>query len=103
MQVRLSALLTSVFIVAAACGSAQAMEATGVVVEFDGDITSVTQFVVRVGPGEDLVFYPADDLVFHDAPVGHIGEHWRSGVPVTVRYTVDDTGRLIAEEIFDAG
>lgn len=76
---------------------------TGIVVEFEGDITSVRRFVVKDAGGRDFVFVAAGDLVFHGAPAGHVGEHQRTGVPVTVRYTVTDGGVLVAEEVFDAG
>ncbi len=87
----------------AGCGGSVAQEVTGVVVDFDGDITTVHEFVLRTPDGEDLRFLPAEDLVFHGSALGHIGEHGRTGIPVRVRYTMNDAGRLIAEEIFDAG
>ena len=61
------------------------------------------RFVIRLDIGTDLIFVPADDLLFHNAPIGHIGEHQRTGIPVTVRYTTAGDGTLIAEEVFDAG
>ena len=72
-------------------------------IEFEGTIATVERFVLRIEDGTDLEFAPADDLVFHGAPAGHIGEHRRTGIPVRVRYTTASDGTLIAEEIFDAG
>lgn len=68
----------------------------GTVVSVEGDLASVSSFEVQ-GGGARMRFVPADDLegfVDEDgafgAPVQHLFDHLRDGVPVRVTYRVED-------------
>ena len=101
MARRLALACIAVFLVAAACGSSREA-VTGVVVEVDGTITSVSRFVVVAEDGERFVFVPASGISFHGgAPIGHLQEHLRSGAAVVVRFEQLDDGTLVAVEVID--
>jgi hypothetical protein len=88
----------------AACGGDSGDVVTGVVVELDGGITSVDRFVLRFADGTEQELEPAPGIIFHDgAPIGHLGDHLRSGVPVRVDYEVLDDGTWVALSVEDAG
>lgn len=90
-----------VFILPAACSS-PSDTVTGIVVEVDGDLVSVSRFVVVVEDGSRLEFIPSPGILFHDrAPISHLQDHLRSGEPVRVVYESLDDGTLIAVEVFD--
>ena len=86
----------------AGCGSGgQAI--TGVVVEVDGDITTVDSFVVVDESGRRAVFTPSASMTFHGgAPIGHLQDHLRSGERVRVVFESTADGRLIAISVSDA-
>lgn len=85
-----------------ACGAATS-ETTGIVVEVEGDLTTVSSFVVVDESGKRLVFVPSREILFHDrAPITHVRDHLRTGEPVTVVYEELDDGSLLVLEVFDA-
>lgn len=68
----------------------------GTVVSVDGDLQSVTAFEVqspdgrqRFVPGPDLQGFADEDGEI-GAPLGHLWDHLRDGVPVRVTYRVED-------------
>lgn len=86
-----------------ACGG-DGDEVTAVVVEVDGDLTSVDRFVVRLPDGTDQPLVPAPGIRFHgDASITHVRDHLRSGEPVVIVYEVLDDGTWVALEVRDAG
>jgi hypothetical protein len=88
-------------IVPTACSSSSDT-VTGIVVEVDGDLVSVSRFVVVIEDGSRLEFQPSPGILFHDrAPISHLQDHLRSGEPVRVVYETLDDGTLVAVEVFD--
>jgi hypothetical protein len=59
--------------------------AIGVVVEVDGDLSTVQAFTISTEDGDRMTFVPADDGEFA-FPLPHLQEHVRSGVPVAVAW-----------------
>jgi hypothetical protein len=87
----------------AGCSGTRTEEATGVVVDVTGDITSVERFALQTVDGERLELTVAPGVVFADgAPIGHLSEHLQTGAPVELRYEVLDDGSLVVVEIDDA-
>lgn len=82
-----------------ACSTYSGEEATGIVVDVQGDLENIEQFTVLVD-GEEMVFEPGPegDYAF---PLGHLRDHLRSGEPVLVRWEVDGD-RMVATFIDDA-
>ncbi len=72
---------------------------TGLVVDVDGDLTTVRSFTVQTPEGP-LTFVPDPngDFAF---PLPHLGAHLRSGDPVRVAYEERDDV-LIAVAVDDA-
>ena len=64
----------------------------------EGDLTEVTSFEVRAD-GETLRFRPALDGDF-DFALPHLRDHLRTGEPVIVGYTGDESG-LVATSLSD--
>jgi len=94
-------MIASVGLVGVACGSGTE-DVTGIVVEVEGDLTSVSRFVLVVPDGERLTFVPSPGILFHDrAPISHLQDHLRSGEAVTVVFETLDDGSLVAIEVYD--
>lgn len=74
------------------------------VVSVDGDLMEVESFVVLTGDGDRSTLVPEEGLAtFGDgAPLSHLSEHIRSGVPVVVAYTRIEDGTLVAVAVDDA-
>jgi hypothetical protein len=84
-----------------ACSSGQDA-VTGIVVEVDGDLTSVARFVLVLPDTSRQEFVPSPGILFHDrAPISHLQDHLRSGEPVRVVYQTLADGSLVAVEVFD--
>lgn len=83
-----------------ACTSGPAVTVTGLVVDVQGDLTSVSEFTVLTGEGERLTLVPSEDGDY-DFPLPHLRDHLRNGEPVEVRYERRD-GRLVALDLSDA-
>lgn len=75
--------------------------AIGIVVEVDGDLTSVDAFTISTDEGERMTFVPAPDGDFA-FPLPHLQDHVRSGVPVAVAWE-DEDGTRWAIGVDDAG
>ena len=73
---------------------------TGVVVEVDGDLTSVASFVLRDADGAERRFVPESGIDFDGAPISHIRDHLRSGDAVRVEYE-EREGSLVATAVTD--
>jgi hypothetical protein len=87
--------------VPAACSSGPDT-VTGIVVEVDGDLTTVSRFVLVFPDGTRREFVPDSGILFHDrAPISHLRDHLRSGEPVGVVFETLDDGSLVAVEVFD--
>jgi len=83
------------------CASAQET-VTGIVVEVEGDLTTVSRFVLVLPDGTRPEFVPSPGILFHDrAPISHLQDHLRSGAPVEVVFETLDDGTLVAIEVFD--
>lgn len=82
-----------------ACTASSGDEATGIVVDVQGDLEDIERFTVLVD-GEEMVFEPspAGEYAF---PLGHLRDHLRSGEPVLVRWE-EDGDRMVAMFIDDA-
>jgi hypothetical protein len=90
-------------LVSIACSGTTIEEATGVVVDVTGDITTVERFAIQTADGERLELLVAPGVVFgNGAPVGHLSEHLQTGEPVVVRYEVLDDGSRVVQELDDA-
>ncbi len=72
---------------------------TGVVIEVDGDLTSVESFVVVTSDGEQLHLVP-DPEIQYDFPLPHLRDHLRTGEPVVFEYDEQD-GKLVVTAIGD--
>ena len=95
-------LLAASLISVAACSGSDGGSVRGVVIDVQGDITTVESFTLRLSDGTDKVFEPAAGVLFHgSAPIGHIRDHLRNGEPIDVRFRVLDDGTSIALEVSD--
>lgn len=74
--------------------------AAGLVVDVQGDLTSVQSFSLRTGQGDVVRFVPAEDADFDGGPLSHIRDHLRSLEPVVVTYE-DREGTLVAIAVAD--
>jgi hypothetical protein len=88
---------------AAACAPADEGTgvAIGIVVDVDGDLSTVQAFTVSTEDGERMTFVPADDGDFA-FPLPHLQEHVRSGAPVAVAWEREGE-TLWAIAVDDAG
>ena len=86
--------------IAAGCSDGDEPVAEGVVIDVQGDLTSVTAFTVRTEDGQVLVFRPAVSATFHGGPLPHIRDHLTSGLPVVVFYE-ESEGGLVALSVED--
>jgi hypothetical protein len=75
---------------------------TGVVTEVNGDLTTVTGFVVLASDGSSHRFTPADGLLFEGGPLPHLREHVITGQMVIVTFEEGSDGRLIAVRVEDS-
>ena len=75
---------------------------TGVVSEVNGDLTTVTGFVVLAPDGSSHRFTPADGLLFEGGPLPHLREHVITGQVVVVTFEQGPDGGLIAVHVEDA-
>lgn len=82
-----------------ACTTYSDEEATGIVVDVQGDLEDIDRFTVLVD-GEKMVFEPRPDGDYA-FPLGHLRDHLRSGEPVLVRWE-EDGDRIVATFIDDA-
>lgn len=98
-------LLLALVVVAAACGSGgdgpAEVTVSGVVVDVQGDLSSVEAFTIRTGGGDDLVFTPGPDVTFDGGPLSHVRSHLVSGEPVKVTYETSASGELVAVVVED--
>jgi hypothetical protein len=74
---------------------------TGVVSEVNGDITTLTGFVVLAPDGSSHRFTPADGLLFEGGPLSHLREHIITGQLVIVTFEQGSDGELIAVHVED--
>jgi hypothetical protein len=74
---------------------------TGVVSEVNGDITTLTGFVVLAPDGSSHRFTPADGLLFEGGPLSHLREHIVTGQLVIVTFERGSDGELIAVHVED--
>ena len=75
---------------------------TGVVSEVNGDLTTVTGFVLMAPDGSSHRFTPADGLLFEGGPLPHLREHVITGQAVVVTFEQGPDGGLIAVHVEDA-
>ena len=75
---------------------------TGVVSEVNGDLTTVTGFVLMAPDGSSHRFTPADGLLFEGGPLPHLREHVITGQLVIVTFEQGPDGGLIAVHVEDA-
>ncbi len=75
--------------------------AVGIVVEVDGDLSSVDEFTISTDEGERMTFVPAPEGEFA-FPLPHLQDHVRSGAPVAVAWE-EDGDVLWAIGVDDAG
>ena len=69
---------------------------------YQGGITEIEGFLLRLPNGETIRLRPADGVLFHDdSPIGHIRDHLRSGEPVEVEYEILDDGSAVAYKVTD--
>lgn len=82
-----------------ACSASSGEEATGIVVDVEGELEDIDRFTILVG-GERMAFETSEDGNYA-FPLGHLRDHLRSGEPVVVRW--EERGdRLVATFIDDA-
>ena len=95
--------LVVVALAVAACGNGgDDSEASGVVIDVVGGLTTVDQFTIRTTAGEDLTFEVADGVRFHGSgPLGHLRSHLTTGEPIVVVYETGEDGVLRALEVDD--
>jgi hypothetical protein len=74
---------------------------TGIVSEVNGDITTLTGFVVLAPDGSSHRFTPADGLLFEGGPLSHLREHIITGQLVIVTFEQGSDGGLIAVHVED--
>ncbi len=86
------------------CGGAgETGIATGVVIDLEGDLTTVSSFVLRLPDGSDQEVVPAPGIRFHgNSAISHLRDHLRSGEPVRIEYEVLDDGSWVAGVVEDA-
>lgn len=94
--------LAAVVITVAACSGPQ-QSVDGVVVAVDGGLSGVAGFDIVIDTGERRSFVPDPALERFDdgAPLSHLTEHLRTGVPVRVVYE-ERSGVLVAVAVSDA-
>lgn len=92
------------FLVAGCSSSGQDPDNTvsGVVTEVNGDLSSVTGFVVLTDDGASHKFEPQTGLLFSGGPLSHLREHVVTGQRVVVSFTQGDGGELIAVQVEDS-
>lgn len=75
-----------------ACAPPTSGTVQGIVVEVEGDLSSVTAFTVLV-EGDRVRFEPspAGDFAF---PLSHLRDHLRSGEPILVGWELDGERRI---------
>lgn len=84
------------------CTSSETSTVRGVVVDVTGDITSVEEFVLRLGDGSDQRLVTAPGITFHDgAAIGHLRDHLRSGQEIVIDYEILDDGTWLALSVDD--
>ncbi len=85
MRIAAAVLAVSALALAAACSSPGGDHETvrGVVLEVDGDLTSVKSFLLRTDDGEVLEAAPAPDGDFR-FPLPHLHDHRRTSEPILV-------------------
>ena len=76
-----AALVLATLVAGTACASANQVQ--GVVLEIDGDLTTVDSFVLRTVDGETLTIVPAADGDF-SFPLPHLNDHRASLAPIIV-------------------
>lgn len=105
VSAKVRTVVVGAILLAAACsGGAEQGTVTGIVVDLNGDITSVSTFVLRLPDGSDRTITPAPGVRFHDdAAIGHLRDHLRNGTPIRVEYEVLDDGSWVARSVEDAG
>lgn len=97
-----TATLAMVFSVAACSGQgATTGVAVGIVIDVEGDLSSVAEFTISTDEGERMTFVPAPDGEFA-FPLPHLQDHVRSGDPVAVAW--ESEGEVLwAIGVDDAG
>lgn len=85
-------------LVVAGCSGGGPASVTGLLVDVQGDLTTVTEFTLLVGE-ERLVFVPSPDGDY-GFPLPHLRDHLRGGEPVVVGY-IEADGELVATSIQD--
>jgi hypothetical protein len=101
-----TAILIGLAIMLAGCGGESGDDGPtvveGTVIAVDGTLTDVTSFTVRLPDGHDLVFVPADGVLFDgSAPLSHLQDHVAGGEPVRVGYRELEDGTLSAVLVED--
>lgn len=78
-------MVLGLFLIAASCGGSAdgREEVRGIVLEVEGDLTSVRSFLLRTDDGEVLRVVPAPDGDFR-FPLPHLHEHRRTSEPLVV-------------------
>ena len=99
-------LLTALGLAIGACGGDPGDDEQIVVevavISVDGTLTEITGFTLRLSDGTDLIFVPAEGVLFHgNAPISHIRDHLGSGQPLRVGYVVLENGILSAVLVED--
>jgi hypothetical protein len=74
---------------------------SGVISEVNGDLTTVTGFVVLGEDGSSHRFTPIDGLLFEGGSLTHLREHVVTGQPVVVTFRQGADGELIAIRVQD--
>jgi len=98
-------LVVAVVLVLSGCSGSDPVSGdtiTGVVSEVNGDLTTVTGFVVLAPDGSSHRFTPADGLLFEGGPLPHLREHVITGQAVIVTFEQGPAGELIAVHVEDA-
>ncbi len=98
-------LVVAVVLVLSGCSGSDPVRGdtiTGVVSEVNGDLTTVTGFVVLAPDGSSHRFTPADGLLFEGGPLPHLREHVITGQAVIVTFEQGPAGELIAVHVEDA-
>jgi hypothetical protein len=100
--IRLTAIAVAGALLVASCGGGTTT-VEGIVVEVNGDLSTVADFTVVTPDSDRVRLVPAPDLRFADGtPLSHLGEHVRSGDPVAVTYEELADGTLSATRVDDA-
>lgn len=84
-MIRLAPLLVGAVVLAACAGATEvhSSEIRGVVLEVEGDLTSVSSFLLRTDGGEVLTVIPAEDGDF-EFPISHLSDHRSTLAPIIV-------------------